>query len=191
MIRTLALLSTLFVSVGTFVEVDASAATGEKPALTNPTQPQILHVLISANKAEIEDGQTALKKASSDKARALAQHMVTDHTASLEKLNALATKMGWKAEDNALSQHMEKEHQEAKTRLASQDGVPYDKAYVELQVKMHKDLLDTIDTRLLPNTSDPSLKAAITEMRPTVAEHLEHAQKLEAEMKGSPGSTTK
>jgi len=190
MARAFALLSLLLLAVGAFTEADTWAATGDKPALTNPTQAQILHVLMSANKAEIEDGKTAATKASSTKAKELAQHMVTDHTAALEKLNALATKMGWKPEDNALSQHMEREHQEAKSHLASLDALPFDKAYVELQVKMHKDLLDTIDTRLLPNATDPSLKAAITEMRPTILEHLGHAQKLEAEMK-SPGSTTR
>jgi len=170
-----------------FAEAPAWAApttgTTQPDAWTNPNHAQVLHVLVSANKAEVDDGKVASTKASDPRVKELADHMVRDHTAALDKLNALSTKMKWTPEDNALSQKMEKEHQDAKAHLASVDGKDFDKAYVDLQVKMHKDLLDTIDQRLLPNVTDPALKTTITDMRVTVAEHLQHAQKLQEDMK--------
>jgi hypothetical protein len=43
-------------------------------------------------------------------------------------------------------------------------------------------VLDTIDTKLMPCASNTDVKAYLEDIRASVAAHLEHARKLDAEM---------
>jgi putative membrane protein len=148
------------------------------------TDAQIAHVLHTSNQAEVEDGREAAQKSTNATVKQFANQMVTDHGAADDKLKALATQKTMTPETNPLSEKMQKDHAEAKSRLASLTGAAFDKAYADHQVEMHQKTLDTIDNMLLPNTDDPELKAMITGMRPTIAAHLDHAKMMQQQLAG-------
>ena len=184
MARFITLLSLAFAGSSAFAATgDAASKPSTNNEMANPTQAQVLHVLVTANKGEVEDGKVAMTKASHARVKEFAEHMVRDHSAALDKLNAMSTKNNWKPEDNAISQKLEKERQDTKAKLAAVDGMGFDRQYIEYQIKTHKDLLDLIDNKLAPNVNDSAFKAQLGEMRASVAMHLEHAQKIESEVK--------
>ena len=55
---------------------------------------QILKVLMVANQGEVDQAKLALTKATMPEVRAFAEQMITDHTAALARLTALATTAG-------------------------------------------------------------------------------------------------
>lgn len=153
-----------------------------------PTDPQIAHILTTANMGEIESANLALKKTKDPAVKTFAQQMVTDHTAANDKNKALATKLGMTPEDNETSMAMKKAHTDATAKLTPLEGAAFDKAYVDIAVQDHVTVLDAIDKALLPSAKNTELKAFVTEIRPTIAAHLEHAKTLQSKMTTAGGA---
>jgi putative membrane protein len=149
------------------------------------TDAEIAHILQASNRAEVEDGRTALQKSSHPEVQELAQMMVTDHGAADERLRVLLTQKGMISQPNPTSSRMQQEHAQSSSQLAALQGSEFDEAYVALQVDMHQQVLDTIDRDLLPDAQDPELKALITEIRPKIAAHLDHARMVQRELQKS------
>ena len=59
------------------------------------------------------------------------------------------------------------------------DGNEFEKAYLEMMVKGHTDVLGMIDGKLLQGAQNPELKKHLTESRASVAAHLEKAKSLQ------------
>lgn len=140
---------------------------------------EIVDVLATANAAEIDSGSLALKKSRDAEVKTFATEMITGHGAASAKTETVAATLDLKPEANDTSKGMKQTHDYAVEGLWGLDGFAFDKAYVDLAVKAHTELLDTIDRVLLPSAQNDELVALITELRPTVAAHLDHAKRLQ------------
>jgi len=148
----------------------------------SPSDPQIAHIVVTANQIDIDAGKLAKSKSKSRDVQAFAQQMITDHTAVNKQAGALAKKLGVKPEDNDTSKALKKGAAENTANLKKLGGAAFDKAYVDHEVDYHQQVLDAIDKVLLPSAQNKELKDLIVKVRPAIAAHLDHARHLQANL---------
>ena len=147
-----------------------------------PTDPQIAHIVVTANQVDIDAGKYAKGHTKNKDVQAFAQQMITDHTAVNKQAVALAGKLKVKPEDNPTSQSLKKGGEDNIAALKKLKGKEFDKAYVDHEVVYHQAVLDAIDKTLVPSAKNEELKALIVKVRPAIAAHLEHAKHLQSRM---------
>jgi putative membrane protein len=152
------------------------------PALTDAN---VAAIVVAANDAEIDLGKLAQSKTKNQQVKSFAKQMETDHTAVNKNATDLAGKLHLTPENNDTSNGLESGAKTMRESLEKMDGAAFDKAYVDNEVTYHEGLLATIDNTLLPATQDPELKQLLTDTRPAVVAHLDHARKLQTQLGSS------
>jgi len=147
-----------------------------------PTDPQIAHIVVTANQVDIDAGKLAEKQANSPDVKAFGKQMVTDHGAVNKQAVALVPKLKVKPEDNATSQSLKSGGDANVKKLKALKGAAFDKAYVDQEVAYHQAVLDAVDKVLIPNAQNAELKALITKVRPAIDGHLQHAKMMQASL---------
>jgi len=147
-----------------------------------PSDPQIAHIVVTANQIDIDAGKLAKSKSKNKEVQAFAQQMITDHTAVNKQAGALAKKLGVKPENNDTSKALKQGAQENMANLKKLKDGQFDKAYVDHEVAYHQQVLDAIDKVLVPSAQNQELKDLIVKVRPAIAAHLEHAKHVQADL---------
>jgi putative membrane protein len=116
--------------------------------------------------AEVQFGQLAAQKGSSEEVKTFGQKMVDDHTALNKDMGTVADSIGIK-----LPTHMNKTDQAEYEKLNGLSGDEFDTEYLTLMVKdHHKDLREF---RLeAAGTQDQTLKDAVIKAQGVIHEHL-------------------
>ena len=149
------------------------------------TDPQVAHVAVTANSIDIEAAKFAQTRTHNAAVKQFAATMITDHTAVNQQAAALAQKLGVTPEDNAVSQSLQADAQKAHAALEPLKGAAFDRAYMDREIAYHQGVLDAIDKVLIPTTDNAELKQLLTNVRPAVAAHLEHAKQLRSRLGGA------
>lgn len=147
------------------------------------TDPEIAHIVVTANSIDIDAGKLAKTKAHKKEVKDFAQLMITDHSAVNKQATDLAKKLGVTPMDNDTSKSLMAGGDKNMKALKKLNGAQFDKQYVDHEVAYHQSVLDAIDTALLPNAKNEELKSLITKVRPAIASHLEHAKHMQASLK--------
>src|SRR5215471_15337808 len=127
------------------------AATGAFAQGAGPTDPQIAHIVVTANQVDIDAGKLAESKGSSKEVRDFGKMMVTDHSGVNKQAVALAKKLKVTPEDNPTSQSLKKGGEDNLATLKGLKGAAFDKAYIDHEVAYHEQVLDAVDKVLIPN----------------------------------------
>lgn len=140
----------------------------------------------SSNMDEIQTSQLALQKAQNAQVREFAQMMVTEHTRFQEQMQQMLQAKGMAPLDNAWSGTLKRHLPPTLQMLQSLNGAQFDLMYMVHQVGAHELTLHALDTTLIPSTTDPDMRAMLSEqVRPAVAAHLVRAQQLVAALRGT------
>jgi putative membrane protein len=151
-------------------------------AQQGPSDPQIAHIVVTANQVDIDAGKLAKARSKNKEVDKFAQQMITDHSGVNKQAVALAGKLKVKPEDNDTSRSLKKGGDENIARLKKLKGKEFDKAYVDQEVGYHQAVLDAIDKTLVPSARNQELKDLIVKVRPAIAAHLDHARHLQAQL---------
>jgi putative membrane protein len=143
---------------------------------------QIVGIVAAVDGAEIAAGNLALSRASGAGTRQFAEHMVAAHTAMDAKLMTVAGNQDIKKGESSLCEKLMGENQGEAQTLSSLSASQFDRKYIEAQVKGHQDVLDLLDTKLIPMAKNPALKAALEGARAKVVEHLAMAKETLASL---------
>jgi putative membrane protein len=127
--------------------------------------------------AEVVLGNLAMQKGSGQQVKDFGAMMVKDHSAANDKLKALA-----KAKGISLPQGISDDEKKLETKLSSETGSGFDKAYVKAMVEDHQEDIKSFETAL-KELKDPELKAFATETLPTLKMHLSAIEKIQASLK--------
>lgn len=157
----------------------APAAAQENQVKTDLSDPEVAHVAVTANTIDIEMARLVQLRLTRNDVKRFAQTMITDHTAVNEKAAALAQKLGVTPADNAVSKGLQQDAAMARKELENTEGAALDRAYIDREVAYHLAVLQAIDQVLVPTTENAELKQLLTEVRPAIAAHLDHAKKLQ------------
>jgi putative membrane protein len=147
------------------------------------TDAEIAHIVVTANTADIENGNLAKTKASNEDVRGFAQRMIADHTDSNQQASELAKKLNVTPKDNAISQSLKDDAKASLEKLKGLSGKEFDKAYIDGEIALHKKVIDVADNKLVPNVKNEELKALLIQTRPTLVSHREHAEKIKPTLK--------
>ena len=124
-------------------------------------------------------------KTTSPEIRSFAELMIKDHNAVNGAAIALATKLKVTPEDNPTSRSLKAGGEKNLATLKGLDGAALDKAYVEHEVVYHAQVIDALDTILIPGATNGELRGLLVKVRPAFVAHLEHAKSLQASMGGT------
>jgi putative membrane protein len=120
--------------------------------------------------AEVELGQLAADKASSDDVKKFGQRMVTDHSKANDELKTLA-----QSKSITLPSQVDAKDKATHDRLAKLSGAAFDRAYMAHMVTDHrKDVGEFRKESTAGKDSD--VKAWAAKTLPTLEEHLKMAQ---------------
>jgi putative membrane protein len=147
---------------------DANSATKSMDAQTFVREAAI------GGMAEVELGQLAAGKASSDAVKQFAQRMVTDHTKANAELKTLA-----QSKNLTVPTELDAKHKQTRDTLAALSGAAFDRAYMD---QMRKDHHQTVsDFRQQSSSgSDPEVKGWAAKTLPTLQEHMQLADRTNA-----------
>lgn len=160
----------------------ALVAANAGAANAGPTDPQIAHIVVTANQVDIDAGKLAQSRAQSAEVKDFAQLMVTDHSSVNKSAVELVTKLHVTPEPNDTSKSLRKGGDDNVAALKKLSGAPFDKAYVDHEVAYHQAVLDAVDNTLIPSAQNAELKALLVKVRPAFVAHLEHAKQLQASL---------
>ena len=143
---------------------------------------QIASIVVTANQVDVDAGKLAAATTKNADVKTFGQLMVTDHTGVNKSAVDLVTKLKVTPEDNATSQSLKAGGEKNVASLKKLKGAAFDKAYVDHEVAYHQQVLDALDTTLIPNAKNAELKALLVKVRPAFVAHLEHAKHLQSQL---------
>jgi putative membrane protein len=167
-------------SIGVVYAQASDAPASDSPvsgSKLSPADEQFVQTASQSDATEIAASRVALKNSHDPHVRKFAQQMITDHTKLAHGMAALVSKKGFTTTPTADSALVGK--------LQTLKGKEFDQAYVEqVGVEAHQRAVDLF-TQQSQSGTDPQLKAAAAHALPTIKHHLEMAEQLAGEMKGS------
>jgi len=159
---------------------EATPAAPSGSAAQAPSDEEIISIVTIIDNAEIEQGRLALEKAQSPRVREYATAMIEKHTASKDEAAQIAATNELTPETSALSSELQAKGADTLQTLRATEPAAFDRAYIQAQVQQHREFLDLLDQRLLPNADNEALLHELQAIRDSVREHLKHAQDLAA-----------
>jgi putative membrane protein len=117
--------------------------------------------------AEVQLGQLASEKASSDDVKQFGQKMVTDHTKLGDQMKLVAAQLGVKAPDGP-----SKKDKELYTKLQGLSGKQFDDAYIVAMVKDHKKDSEEFKTEA-QQSQNPAVQQAAQQGGQVIDQHLQ------------------
>jgi putative membrane protein len=156
-------------------KADAAAAAAATPAPAESTtlsDGQIAAITQGANSGEVEEAKLARAKSKNPRVLQFANMMIAHHGDALKKQEKLKIT----PVESPASADLTAQVNKTIESLKQKNGAEFDQAYMQSQVDGHKEVLDTINAKLLPNVKSPELKAYLEEIKPKVEQHLALAQ---------------
>jgi putative membrane protein len=140
---------------------------------------KMLTDLAMANMAEIETAKMALQKTQSDRVKSFAQQMVDEHTKGLDEVRKVAS-----ARSVTLPNELDAKHKALATKLEKLSGDKFDRSYMEQAgVQSHKEAQQLV-AKVETSAKDDELKSLATRLKPTIHQHLNNAEQLNAAVQG-------
>ncbi len=143
---------------------------------------QIAAIVVTANQVDIDAGKLAAETSSDAEVKKFADMMVTDHTSVNKSAVDLVTKLKVKPQENGTSRALKAGGDKNLAALRGLKGKAFDKAYVDNEVTYHEQVIQALDTVLIPNAQNAELKALLEKVRPAFVAHLNHAKHLQSNL---------
>jgi putative membrane protein len=156
--------------------------TGQKPAAGQQVDRQFAMDAAHINMAEVELGNLAKDKGTSEGVKNFGDRLVTDHSKALDELKGIA-----KSKNITLPTSIDAKHKATHDKLSKLSGAAFDKSFAQEMVNGHKEALQKAQTAA-KSASDPEIKAFAGKMVTSVQAHLKIAQGLAGGAVGTSGS---
>jgi putative membrane protein len=177
---------TPFIGATAFAALIASACTsrperqdaefaGEVAAEAAPTtetlnDPTIVAIFDAANTADIETGRLAAERASTKEVRDFGKMLVHDHGVVRQQGRDLAQKLGVTPTPPA-DDASARAHADAMSTLRSKYGVEFDKAFLDHEVRFHQNVIDAVQSTLLPAIQNAEVRDLVVKVAPAFDAH--------------------
>jgi len=137
----------------------------------------IVAIFDAANTADIETGELAMKRGSTQEVRDFGAMLARDHKMVRGQGRDLAAKLGvtpTPPTDGVSA----KAHADAMKKLRALKGRAFDHAFLQHEVAFHKAVIDAVQTTLLPAIQNAEVKDLVTKVAPAFQAHMLAAQNL-------------
>jgi|SRR5579883_906694 putative membrane protein len=170
--------------VSTVLGMAMVCALGSLAHAQAPTDPQIVGIVQTANRIDIEMARLALKKTTDPQVKDFANEMISDHTALEKSVNDLAAKLGVKEETSSTAQQLKQQALQERRKLNTLKGKSFDREYASHEVAYHQTVIDAATKTLIPDAQNAQLKSALQGAAPVLQGHMQHAQQLVQSLQG-------
>jgi putative membrane protein len=140
---------------------------------------EILGLLIAVDDNEVALAGKAVKKKISREASSYAKMLREEHSAARTETKKLADKLTLKAASSTKSEELRAKGAQELKALTALNGAEFEKAYIDAMVTGHADVLQLLDTEVIPSALDTTVKAHVVDMRAKIAAHMEHGKRLQ------------
>ena len=147
-------------------ETDSAVEAGSNPAT-------FVKTAALDGMTEVELGKLAASKSSTSDVKKFAQKMVQDHEQANQQLAAIARSKGL-----AVPTKLDAKHEAMVKELSSKSGAAFDSAYASHMAKAHTKAVALFEAA--SQSSDPDLAAFAKKTLPTLQEHEQLANNLNA-----------
>ncbi len=147
-------------------------------AAAKPTDPQIAHIVYTADQLDIKTAQLALKKSKNKEVRAFANDMIRDHKAVNTQALALVKKLNVTPEDNPTSQALTQQGNAKLKELGKLKGSAFDRAYAQYEATYHQQVNSAVQGTLIPAATNGELKSLLGTGLKIFQGHQQHAEQL-------------
>ncbi len=166
--------------LGVLLTLGTTFAAQQKGARLSAADRQFVTKAAQGGMAEVELGNLAVKKASSQSVKDFGQRMVDDHTKANDQLKQVAANEGI-----TLPTSLDSKDKKTMAHLSKLSGTAFDKAYMSDMVKDHKK--DVADFQREAKTGqDSEVKGFAAKTLPTLQEHLQMAMNITSGKNQSP-----
>lgn len=133
---------------------------------------------------EVQLGQLAQQKGSSEQVKQFGQQMVQDHEKANQQLMSIAQQVGATAPAT-----LDRKHQRMIDKLSKLEGQEFDREFMQQQVKIHQQNVQDFQKQA-ENGQDPNLKSYAQQTLPALQHHLQMAQSAASQNKGDNASAS-
>ena len=153
-------------------DANGTAMSGKQSAGQGSTDTAFVKKAAQGGLAEVELGQLATQKASSEDVKKFGQRMVDDHSKANEQLKQVAQQ-----QHIDIPTELNAKDKATKARLEKLSGERFDRAYMKDMVQDHRKDVSEFE-RASKTAKDPAVKSFVEQTLPTLREHLKEAQKI-------------
>jgi putative membrane protein len=171
---------TMFVAIAAVIVaalMAASCATAERAAPIFLSDANIVSIMNSADRSNIEGGRLAEKHGTGPEVQAFGRQMITDHSAMLEKNKRLSERFTIEPLSSALNKEVIENHAAALDALKRKSGKEFDRTYINHEIERHERLSKLVD-KAATTTNHVALKELLRQAEPTLQQHLESARRI-------------
>jgi putative membrane protein len=143
--------------------------------------PTIVAIFDAANTADIETGELAAKRGSTQEVRDFGAMLARDHRMVRSQGRDLAAKLGvtpTPPSDDASA----RAHADAMKKLSSLKGKAFDHAFLQHEVAFHKAVIDAVTSTLLPAIQNAQVKDLVVKVAPAFQAHMIAADNLDKKL---------
>jgi len=158
------------------------------PAAAPLSDAQIAKILATVDSAEIEQAKLAQKKSKNAGIKKFAAHMIQAHTKAKQKGTTLTKKAKLTPEDSDVSTELTGKTSATLDSLKLADAGSFDALYISAQAAQHEEVLNLVDSRLLPSATADELKGLLGETRTMVESHVTEAKTLQQTLAAEPAA---
>jgi putative membrane protein len=156
------------------------AANAPEPPPAGPTDGNIAAMLLAANSADVSYAKLVPGRSASPAVHDFARRMLVDHGAVTTAVTDLIARTKIEPAENNTSLAFRDESTIERDRLRDLSGRQFDSTYIANEIEYHARLLKTLDDVLIPRARDAQLRQVLVSVRPAVASHLTHAERVQA-----------
>ncbi|HEY7182685.1 MAG TPA: DUF4142 domain-containing protein [Blastocatellia bacterium] len=148
-----------------------ASPTGSPVAVT-PAEKEFITDAARGGALEVQLGNLAAQKASSEDVKRFGERMATDHSQLGQKLQQVASSLNLTPEQN-----LTPAQQNTVSRLEKLSGKEFDREYIRSMISDHeRDIAEF--QRAASKATNPDIKQFVTEALPTLQEHLKMAREI-------------
>lgn len=161
--------------------LNMSCAMVERAAPGTLSDANMVSIMNTADRSDIEGGHLAEMKASNAKAKAYGHQMVADHSAMLQETKQLSRRLKLTPVSPALGEQLMEEHDESMQTLRNKSGPDFDRGYIDHEITMHEQLIKLVDSAS-GSADNPALKQLLLQAKSKLQSHLEAARGIKRQL---------
>ena len=154
-----------------------SCAMVEKAAPGTLSDANILSLLNTADRADIEGGHLAQLRATSPSVQNYGRRMVDEHSAMLSANKQLSRRVNIQPVSSALGEKLADDHDETMQGLRDKPGTEFDRAYIDHEITTHEQLIGLVD-RAANKIDNATLRQQVLQAKPRLQAHLDAARSI-------------
>lgn len=146
-----------------------------------PDDATIVAIFDAANTVDIETGELASQRGSTEAVRQFGMMLMRDHSAVRQQGRDLAAKLGvtpTPPKDDSAA----RSHAATMARLRGLSGTAFDRAFLQHEIAFHAAVIEAVTTTLLPAIDNAEVKALVEKVAPAFVAHQKAAESLLAKM---------